>query len=166
MNGCLPKGYCLTAMEENEMDYVTQCIKESILESVEGQEKELSDYWINQILFITVNNITNHVMSDEIFILKNTNDEKCGMLWMGVSNDQFTCDVTGYLLGIYVNAEMRGDGLGSSLLSAAEKWCTDKGYLALTLNVGYPNKIARSLYESKGYSVQTEVRKKSLANRF
>lgn len=155
-------GFSLHGMEDSDRDYVQKCIIESVLASVSETEAVMAEYWIGPIVSISMNNIDRKVMSDEIYILMDSDGKRAGMLWLGVSNDQFTCDVTGYLLGIYVEPELRCTGIGSSLLDFAEKWCDERGYLSLTLNVSRMNAVARSLYEKHGFQVQTSVMKKNL----
>lgn len=162
MTDTIGNGFFLREMEDSDKNYVQKCITESILASVSESEAAMADYWIGPIVSISMDNIDRKVMSDEVYILTDDNGEKSGMLWLGVSNDQFTCDVTGYLLGIYVEPELRCTGIGSSLLEYAEKWCGEKGYLSLTLNVSRLNTVAQSLYEKQGFRVQTSVMKKNL----
>lgn len=101
-------------------------------------------------------------MKNEAFILERDDGKKCGILWMGESKDQYTCDDTGYLLGIFVEEELRGIGLGKALLQAAEEWCHEKGFLSMTLNVGAWNKSARSIYDKNGFYERSTVMRKDL----
>lgn len=156
------KGYTLNEACRNDMSYVIGCVKGCILSSVPESEAELSDLWISDILRICENGIYERFMSDEVFILRDEYGINLGMLWMGVSKDEFTCDDTGYLLGIYVEKGLRGRGFGKALMDSAEEWCRKKGFLSLTLNVGAANTKALALYDSLGYTPRTTVLRKNL----
>ena len=149
-------GYTLVRATDEDRDYVLECMMDTILHSVPKEEKDLRDLWIDDILQIVSNNMDTGVMENEAFILKN-DDGNAGMLWMGVSKDQYTCDDTGYLLGIFVDRDLRNRGLGKELMRSAELWCREKGLLSMTLNVGSVNIPAARLYESMGYKCQSTV---------
>lgn len=161
MENRIADGFTLREMTPEDRNYVQKCITESVLSSVSEEQAALADYWIGPIVSISMDNIDRKVMSDEIYILTD-GKKNCGMLWLGVSNDQFTCDVTGYILGIYIEPEFRRRGLASALIGYAEKWCDEKGYLSLTLNVSRENSSAEALYMKSGFGVQTSVMKKQL----
>ena len=108
-------------------------------------------------------NIGGAGMKNEPFVLRRNDGKRCGILWMGESKDQYTCDDTGYILGIYVEEESRGSGLGKELMRSAERWCSEKGFLSVTLNVGAWNKSARDLYESAGFSERSAVMRKDIS---
>ncbi len=147
---------------DSDIDYIKSCIKRSVEQSVTDVERDMSDLWIDTILAISERSILSGMMEDETFVLIDENGSYAGSLWLGKSSDQFTCDDTGYVLGIFVEPHMRCRGLGSYLLSVAESWCREKGYLHLTLNVGWHNENARRFYDSHGYMVRSEVRRKEL----
>ena len=48
--------------------------------------------WINDILGITSANLESGSMENESFVLLDDDEKKIGMLWMGKTKDQFTCD--------------------------------------------------------------------------
>jgi Acetyltransferases len=98
---------------------------------------------------------------NEVFVLKRSDDCRAGMLWMCSSKDQYTCDDTGYIMGIFVEPELRGNGLGKALLKAAEEWCSEKGLVSMTLNVS-PLNDALGLYEKCGFRERSIVMRKDL----
>ncbi|MFA6710757.1 MAG: GNAT family N-acetyltransferase [Candidatus Methanomethylophilaceae archaeon] len=156
------KGYRLLKAAGDDKPFLLSCVKESILASVSKEEAEMQGLWINDILGITSTNLDSDMMENEAFILTDGNGKNVGILWMGKSKDQFTCDDIGYLLGIFVEKRLRGRGLGRSLLEAAETWCRNKGLMSMTMNVGSANEKAIALYESSGYVPQTMVMKRQL----
>ena len=156
-------GYTLTPAAASDRDYVVGCIRKTVLESVSKEEAAMSDMWIDGILSIVTANLRGEgELKNEAFVLKRKGGKRCGMLWMGESKDQYTCDDTGYIIGIYVDEELRGLGLGKALMDAAEQWCAGKGFMSVTLNVGLWNKGARDLYESVGFRERSTVMRKDL----
>ena len=154
-------GYTLVRASDEDRDYVLSCMGETILCSVPKEEKDLRDLWIDDILQIVSDNMDSGRMENEVFVLKDT-DGYAGMLWMGISKDQYTCDDTGYLLGLCVAERLRRKGLGRELVRSAEEWCRSKGLLSMTLNVGSVKSSAVRLYESMGYKSQSIVMRRFL----
>ena len=154
-------GYELVRIDDGDMDYVMECVREDILNSVPSDEKDLRDLWIDDILGIVRGNIAEGRMDSEVFKLV-SDDGYCGMLWMGISKDEFTCDETGYLMGIHVKRELRGRGLGKALMRSAEEWCRCNSLLSMALNVGSVNQAAISLYRRMGYSDRSIVMRRIL----
>ena len=154
-------GYRLIKATDEDRDYVLECMMDTILHSVPRGEKDLRDLWIDDILQIVSDNIDAGNMENEAFILK-SDDGNAGMLWMGVSRDQFTCEETGYLLGLFVSEKLRRKGLGKELVKSAERWCGSKGLVSMTLNVGSVNEGAIRLYEGLGYSERSTVMRRLL----
>ena len=142
--------------------YVIDCVRRSVEASVGEDERRFSDLWIRDILTISETSLRERRMDDEAYIASDSDGERVGMVWIGASRDEFTCDTTGYLLGIFVEPEYRRKGIGSILLSFAEDVCKRNGYLHMSLNVGYANGSARGFYDSRGYVVRSEVRRKEL----
>ena len=156
------KGYALIPASETDAEYVVGCIRKTVLESVSEEEAAMSELWIGGILDTVKANLGGAGMRNEPFILRRDDGKRCGALWMGESKDQYTCDDTGYILGIYVEEELRGAGLGTELMRSAERWCSERGLLSVTLNVGAWNKGARELYESAGFSERSAVMRKEI----
>ena len=155
------EGYDLIRISDDDMDYVMECVREVILSSVPSDEKDLRDLWIDDILGIVRNNISEGRMNSEVFKLI-SNDGYRGMLWMGISRDEFNCDETGYLMGIHVKKELRGKGFGKALMRSAEIWCRSNSLLSMALNVGSVNQAAIGLYRSMGYSDRSVVMRRIL----
>ena len=155
------EGYELIKISDDDMDYVMECVREDILNSVPADEKDLRGLWIDDILGIVRNNISEGRMDSEVFKLVSDGDY-CGMLWMGISRDEFNCDETGYLMGIHVKKELRGRGFGKALMRSAEIWCRSNSLLSMALNVGSVNQAAIGLYRSMGYSDRSIVMRRIL----
>ncbi|MCQ2055973.1 MAG: GNAT family N-acetyltransferase [archaeon] len=154
------EGYTLTKIKKSDdVNYFLSCIKKTILESVSDIEKNLSDFWIDDIMSVANCKLSKGIMFNEAFKLSNKT-QNIGILWMGKSKDQYTCDDTGYLLGIFIEENERRKGLGQALLNSAELWCKFNSLMSITLNVGAHNREALSLYLSSGYKPQSTVMKK------
>ena len=154
-------GYRLVKACDDDRDYVLACMRETIVCSVPKEEKDLRDLWIDDILQIVSDNMDSGRMENEAFVLKKDGNY-AGMLWMGVSKDQYTCDDTGYLLGLFVEEGLRGKGLGKELVRSAEVWCKQNHLMSMTLNAGSVNSRALALYEGMGYKSQSIVMRRFL----
>ena len=155
------EGYELVRATDEDRDYIIECMMDTIIRSVPKEEKDLRDLWIDDILQIVSDDMDSGKMENEVFKLI-SDDGYAGMLWMGVSKDQFTCDDTGYLLGIFIRKELRRKGLGKELLKSAETWCRSKSLMSMTLNVGAVNNHAIRFYKRAGYSEQSIVMRRFL----
>jgi ribosomal protein S18 acetylase RimI-like enzyme len=82
-----------------------------------------------------------------------------GFLWLNVRPAP---DHSSYIFDIVVSPEFRGKGFGRAILTGAEDFARAKGAKSIGLNVFGHNQIARSLYESSGYSVSSLNMRKSL----
>lgn len=155
-------GYRLEDAEDTDDYYLFDAVRESVIGSVPGDEAASSDLWIDEVLNLMLNVRKSGDMDNELYILRDGNGGRAGLLWMGVSRDQFTCDETGYVLQVYVEERLRRRGLGKALMRSAEEWCRKKGLFSLTLNVGSVNETAKQLYRSAGLSPRTVVMQKRL----
>jgi len=155
-------GYILRNATNGDRPFFVSCMKESILLSVNEKERDHSDLWMDDILSVTTIALDGGMMRSELFILEDMNKEKKGMLWMGISRDQFTTEETGYLLGLFVNEELRNRGLGKALIECSEDWCRQHGILSITLNVGSENINAEEIYDHLGFEARSSVMRKRL----
>jgi len=155
-------GYRLRAAGDDDAAFVNECMRESILMSVPDNERRLSDIWMDDTLSVVSIAMDGGMMRSETMILDNGNMERIGILWMGISKDQFTCEETGYVLGLFVAEGSRGMGLGRALIGCAEDWCRMKHLLSMTLNVGSPNTLAKDLYNRLGFEERSTVMRKRI----
>ena len=156
------KGYTLRCAGDDDRPFAMDCMRESILSSVTDVESLHSGLWMDDILDVTSIAIDGKMMRSELFILCDRSNERKGILWIGVSKDQFTCEDTGYLLGLFVNERLRGKGIGKALIGCAEEWCMEKGLMSLTLNVGSSNVSVKSIYGHLGFDERSTVMRKRL----
>lgn len=156
------EGYTLEKAGDSDDGYLLDTVAESITESVPRDEAAMSDLWIEDILGIMLETRMSGDMANELYVLRDADGNRAGVLWMGVSRDQFTCDETGFVLQIFVEKALRRRGLGRALMESAESWCESKGLLSLTLNAGCVNDAANRLYASSGFSPRTVIMRKEL----
>ncbi|PTX57463.1 acetyltransferase (GNAT) family protein [Litoreibacter ponti] len=84
-----------------------------------------------------------------------------GGLWRGALLEQLECDLRpGQLLmdGIFVDADARGQGVGTALLQAVVDHAQAEGCAEVRLDVIDSNTRARALYERQGFSPRGQVR--------
>ena len=75
-----------------------------------------------------------------------------GFITFGRESEEYTQDVArGLVHNIYVRADDRGAGVGTALLSAAERTLTDRGADAVALQAMAPNEAAHRFYRRNGY---------------
>jgi GNAT superfamily N-acetyltransferase len=86
-----------------------------------------------------------------VFIAENEK-EKAGLIWLAKRAPfyVFTEPIV-WIYNINVKEQHRGTGLSKILLETAEDWTTESGYNQIGLHVIEQNKIARNLYEHRGY---------------
>jgi GNAT superfamily N-acetyltransferase len=77
-----------------------------------------------------------------------------GFIHLSAERDYYLQQDCGHVGDIVVAPEARGRGIGRALLSAAERWATDRGYRLLTLNVFVQNRGPQALYEEAGFSAE------------
>jgi len=130
--------------------------------SVPEHERKVSDLWMDDILSITSIAMDGGMMPSDMMILVKGEGERAGILWMGISKDQFTCEDTGYILGLFVIEELRGKGLGKALIKCAEDWCILNDLPTITLNTGSPNEKAMELYSRLGFKERSTVMRKRI----
>lgn len=78
-----------------------------------------------------------------------------GVAYAETATDYFTRERHGHLGILAVAADAEGMGAGRALISAVERWATEKQYRFLTLNVFAGNGRARAVYERAGFSPDT-----------
>ncbi len=161
MKTSLDCGLALIRADIGDLPYIAECIRGTLIPSVTPEEAELSDLWADTTVAAALDSLSNRRMGDDVYVLTDGEDRK-GMLWMGVSRDQYTAEPVGYLLGIFVSPELRGRGIGKELIGCAESWCADRGLVTMQISVGERNGAASRLYASAGYGPRSMVLTKTL----
>jgi ribosomal protein S18 acetylase RimI-like enzyme len=123
-----------------------------IAERIKAGESEEDAYRVSEMQFgqlfpkghLAEGQHVMNVVADEVAV---------GTLWMGrpFSGDEKTW----FVFDIEITEDARGRGIGRAAMEAAEVWTREHGGTRVALNVFGPNLIARSLYDSLGYEVQS-----------
>ena len=144
-------GLALVPAEADDLRYVSECIRASVVASVRSNEASLSELWSDTTVAVALDNISERRMGDEVFVLKD-GDARKGMLWMGISRDQYNAEPVGYLLGIYVDPSIRRKGIGTELMRGILKELKKHGFMRVSLAVQKANYALR-LYEKAGFRI-------------
>lgn len=92
-----------------------------------------------------------HAVTDGLRVAR-LDGETVGFVMFGLERGEYEQDLTrGVVRNIYVEPAARNRGLGSELLSTAERELRDAGAEAITLDVMAENEGARRFYERHGY---------------
>lgn len=78
-----------------------------------------------------------------------------GYVFCSTRRDYFTGEPHGHVEVLAVDPSVQGQGIGRTLMEAAEAWARGRGYRVLTLNVFDRNRRARTVYERLGYEPET-----------
>ncbi|RDI73152.1 GNAT family N-acetyltransferase [Halopelagius longus] len=96
--------------------------------------------------------LARHVVTDGLRVAR-MDDEIVGFVMFGLERGEYVQDVTrGVVRNIYVEPAARNRGIGSELLSTAERELRDADAEVITLDVMAGNEAARRFYERHGYS--------------
>jgi GNAT superfamily N-acetyltransferase len=95
-------------------------------------------------------------VGDSATLVAASNDgRRLGYVHVREGTDDIANEKCGYIALLAVVAEAEGEGVGRSLLRAAEKWAKDMGYRRLSLDVFASNRRARQFYEEAGFRPET-----------
>lgn len=98
--------------------------------------------------------VVSHTIGDEVLVARADGEDGdlLGFVMFGPESDRFVRTIDrGMIHNLYVVPEARGSGVGSALLSAAEKRLADRGLDVVVLSVLAANARARELYRERGY---------------
>lgn len=79
-------------------------------------------------------------------------DEKIvGYIYVKLIIDDTNIEKEAFINGLYVLEENRNNGIATSLIKEAKKWCIDNGAKYISLNVLFKNEQAISLYKKLNF---------------
>ena len=90
-----------------------------------------------------------------ILIAEDEEHTPAGFIYLTTEEDFFSGEKKGYISDVVVAPQFEGQGVGRTLMAAAEDWTREKGYRLLSLFVFAENERARRSYEKAGF--QPEV---------
>ncbi len=95
--------------------------------------------------------ITRHIVGDRLLVARD--EEVLGFVMFGLESGTYEQSLTrGIVENLYVVPERRSEGIGSTLLEAAEDRLRERGVDAVALEVMMANESARSFYRDHGYT--------------
>ena len=87
-----------------------------------------------------------------VFVREDSQDRLTGFLELAVRDYAEGCvGPTPYVEGWYVDPEVRGGGVGSALMSAAEQWARQNGYAVLASDTELENRVSESAHRALGF---------------
>lgn len=98
-----------------------------------------------------------------LLVARKPEGELVGFVWMSSQKSRFSDDVKAFVLGIYVAQDHRRQGIGKTLMRAAEEWATSHGHHTVALQVGAYNTPALNMYGEFGFGVDTKTMSKTLS---
>lgn len=106
-----------------------------------------------------------HTKNHLFFVIEDTRTEvSIGVIWLFV--DREAQPPLGFIYDLLLHAQFRGRGLGKQAMLALEKRAKKLGLASLALNVFEDNAVAKALYASLGYEVQSlNMRKRLLVEK-
>ena len=89
------------------------------------------------------------------YVARDENGQRVGFIWLIESTSGFTAAAFAWIMCVYVEAGVRGNGIGHHLMELGEKWAMERNLIDIILNVSNENKVAIRMYESMGYEIET-----------
>jgi GNAT superfamily N-acetyltransferase len=86
-----------------------------------------------------------------------------GVLLLDTRRDYFADELHGHVAILAVAQGAEGQGVGRTLLNAAEEWGRKEGFRRLTLTVFTANQRAKELYARQGWQAEFETHHKTLS---
>ena len=100
---------------------------------------------------------------DQFIFVAKLHDETVGTVWVDIDRELEVPRAFGFQ--IEIEPSLRGQGLGRDLMLATQLECRKRGAKGFALSVFGHNSIARNLYESFGFVVTEEMKKRVLTDR-
>ncbi len=89
-----------------------------------------------------------------VLVAEDSRGHRLGFIHVTEEEDYYA-GPCGHVGDLVVARAVRGLGVGTALLAAAEHWARARGYRMISLNVFMDNVEARSVYERAGYAPET-----------
>ena len=104
---------------------------------------------------------------NEVLFLADLNSETVGVLRCIQSSGSPLLDPAqyAYISSVYVVPRAREQGVLRALLSAADRWCADRGLDEMRLHNASDNPLANAAWEALGFEVVEHLRVRKLESR-
>lgn len=96
-----------------------------------------------------------HLRGENLMLVADANGFPAGQVWIDL--EKHADERMALLWALRVFPVLRGAGIGTRLLAAAERLARHRGFRALEIGVEKDNPAARRLYEARGYRLCGEV---------
>lgn len=95
------------------------------------------------------------VRDAEVFIAERPDGSACGYVEVGIRPYAEGCRTSpvGYIEAWYVDDDVRREGYGRALLSAAEDWAKGRGYQEMASDALIDNTVSLKAHTASGYEV-------------
>jgi aminoglycoside 6'-N-acetyltransferase I len=100
-----------------------------------------------------------HPESMAVFLAIDDRGKACGFVDAALRDVAESCDTrpVGYIEGIYVSPEFRGQGVGRLLAAAAERWAASRGCREMASDCLYDNEASVRFHRAIGYEVTGQL---------
>ena len=88
-------------------------------------------------------------------LIADLDGQNAGFLHIRERMDEISGEAAATIPLLAVSSEARGQGIGVTLMRAAEKWACARGYRLLHLEVFANNETARDFYRGQGFQEET-----------
>ena len=94
-----------------------------------------------------------------VFLFVQADGSACGFVEVGSRLYADGCDTSpvGYIEAWYVASDLRRQGVGRSLLAAAERWARGNGYLEMASDASLDNHVSHQAHSRAGYQETDRV---------
>ena len=146
------KTYRIRLAVESEREFIDWLNYDSFRVAFQLQETISDDEAYKKYRKIEDEDPINPFDENHIVFIAENEDEKAGLIWLAKRAPFYVFkEPLVWIYNINVKEGHRGTGLSRILLEKAEEWTAESGYNQIGLHVIEQNKIARILYEHRGY---------------
>jgi GNAT superfamily N-acetyltransferase len=93
---------------------------------------------------------------NQVFVARTMEGSMVGHVWIARVLNQFTGRSEALVLNIYVEEDFRSRGASKALMQVAEDWAREHDLERIGLSVGVDNEPAVRLYETRGYTPESQ----------
>ncbi|NYT16223.1 MAG: GNAT family N-acetyltransferase, partial [Methanomassiliicoccales archaeon] len=162
---CGGRSFLISGVEKEDWEWIKDGIAESMIKSI-PESYQADPVIVRERAILEAGKLwDNPSIRNELLIAKTEGEERAGALWMVALPFQYTGEMRGWVLQIFVSEQFRGIGLGKALMKIAEEWTLEEGLHRIGLNVGTGNKEAIALYRSSGFLIEGYNMGKALRSR-
>ena len=136
---------------------------------VETSWKDLPEHQRKRLTATDIAPKVEHIVSllmeqgDNVILIADLPDLcNAGQIWLGQARDPYTGMIRGYIYDLFVEPEVRYQGVGKALLQAVEQASRKRGDSEMALTVGAHNYSALTLYRQFGFETERLTLCKSL----